>query len=258
MAIYEFTKTGICRLHETTFSSAGIHERHDLQRLLREHIDVIAPETLVISEEFQDWEDSQRRIDLLAIDKGANLIVIELKRTEDGGHMELQSIRYAAMVSTMTFERAADVFGQYLRKQGKEDQDSRATILEFLGWDEPNESEFAQDVRIVLGSAEFSKEVTSSVLWLNEHDIDIRCVRLKPYSLNGHLLVDVQQIIPPPEAADYQIKFREKREQERQASLERATPILLDSMFRSKVNSIRQNGREMRYFWFASVFAIEV
>jgi len=31
-------------------------------------------------------------------------VAIELKRTEDGGHMELQSTRYAAMVSTMTFD----------------------------------------------------------------------------------------------------------------------------------------------------------
>jgi len=29
-----------------------------------------------------------------------------LKRTEDGGHLELQAIRYAAMVSTMTFDQA--------------------------------------------------------------------------------------------------------------------------------------------------------
>ena len=170
----------------------------------------------MISEEFGDWEDSRRRIDLLGIDKGANLVVIELKRTEDGGHMELQSIRYASMVSTMTFDRAADVFGRYLNHLGKE-EDPRATILDFLGWDEPDDDQFAQDVRIVLASAEFSKELTSSVLWLIDHDIDIRCVRLKPYNLDGRLLVDVQQIIPLPEAAEYQVQAREKARKERQA-----------------------------------------
>ena len=59
----------------------------------------------MIAEEFGQWEDSRRRIDLLGLDKGANLVVIELKRTEDGGHMELQAIRYAAMVSTLTFDK---------------------------------------------------------------------------------------------------------------------------------------------------------
>ena len=34
---------------------------------------------------------------LLCIDREANLVVVELKRTEDGGHMDLQAIRYAAM-----------------------------------------------------------------------------------------------------------------------------------------------------------------
>ena len=165
MTIYEFTQTGISRLKGTTFSKVGLHERRDLQRLLREHVKVIAPETLVISEEFGDWEGSQRRIDLLAIDKAANLVVIELKRTEDGGHMELQSIRYASMVSTMTFDQAVDAFGRYLKTLGKVDQDPHMTILEFLEWKEPDDDQFAQDVRIVLASAEFSKEITSSVLW---------------------------------------------------------------------------------------------
>src|SRR5215471_1819721 len=162
MPIYEFTKTGVTSLNEATFNSVGLQERRDLQRLLREHIDVIALDTLIIAEEFGEWEDSRRRIDLLGIDKDANLVVIELKRTEDAGHMELQAIRYAAMVSTMTFEKAADVFGEYLQRQGK-DQDSKQTILDFLDWDEGNDNEFAQDVRIVLASAEFNRELTSAV-----------------------------------------------------------------------------------------------
>jgi hypothetical protein len=217
MPIYEFSKTGISQLGEMTFAAFGLHERRDLQRLLRENIEVIAKETLIISEEFGDWEDVRRRIDLLAIDKNANLVVIELKRTEDGGHMELQAIRYASMVSTMTFDKAADVFQQYLRRTGRESEDAKATMLDFLGWDQPDDDAFAQDVRIVLASAEFSKELTSSVLWLIEHDIDICCIRLKPYSFDGRLLVDVQQIIPPPEAADYQVKIREKNRREREA-----------------------------------------
>jgi len=215
--IYEFDQNGIIRVEETTFSLGGLQERRDLQRLLRDHVEVIAPETLVVSEEFGDWEESRRRIDLLGIDKEANLVVIELKRTEDGGHMELQALRYAAMVSTMTFDQAADVFGRYLTKVGKENEDPRTTILDFLGWDEPDDDQFAQDVRIVLASAEFSRELTTSVLWLIDHDVDIRCIRLKPYVLDKRILVDVQQIIPLPEAAEYQIQVREKSRKERQA-----------------------------------------
>jgi hypothetical protein len=156
-----------------------------------------------------------RRIDLLGIDRDANLVVIELKRTEDGGHMELQAIRYAAMVSTMTFDQAVDGFDHYLRKISREDADARAELLAFLRWDEPDHEQFAQNVKIVLASAEFSLELTTAVLWLNQRDLDIRCVRLQPYDLSGRVLVDVTQIIPPPEAAEYQVRVREKVRKER-------------------------------------------
>lgn len=216
MPIYEFQLNAIAKLPETTFGAEGLLERIDLQRLLRDQVDVIAPDTLVIAEEFGDWEDSRRRIDLLAIDKDANLVVIELKRTEDGGHMDLQSIRYASMVSTLTFDQAVTIYDRYLSKVGRADVSARDSMLDFLGWAEPT-GEFATDVRIVLASAAFSKEVTSSVLWLNDHGTDIRCVRLKPYNLDGRVLVDVQQIIPTPEAADYQVQIQEKARSERQA-----------------------------------------
>lgn len=216
MAIYEVGKNALVPLENTTFAKAGVYERLDLQRLLRSQIEVIAPNTLIISEEFGDWGDSRRRIDMLGVDKEANLVVVELKRTEDGGHMDLQAIRYAAMVSTMTFESAVQSLERHLKRIGVK-ADARQRLLEFLEWDEPDEDQFAQDVRIVLASAEFSKEITSSVLWLNGHGLDIRCVRLRPYKDGEKLLLDVQQVIPLPEAQEYQVRITEKSRLERVA-----------------------------------------
>tara|TARA_R110001599_G_scaffold262392_3_gene462923 strand:+ start:1988 stop:2170 length:183 start_codon:yes stop_codon:yes gene_type:complete len=59
---------------------------------LRKQIEIISDQTMVIAEEFGDWGASRRQIDLLCIDKEANLVVIELSRTEDGGFMALQAI----------------------------------------------------------------------------------------------------------------------------------------------------------------------
>src|SRR5437870_8590632 len=86
----------------------------------------------------------------------ASLVVIELKRTEDGGHMELQAIRYAAMISAMSFSKAVDVYGRYLERNNSKD-DAEAALLQFLNWDIANEETFGQDVRIVLVSSESSK-----------------------------------------------------------------------------------------------------
>jgi RecB family endonuclease NucS len=97
MPIYEVTPKEFRRIEEKGFSISGLKERSDIQRLLRTQIDVIGEDLYVLTEEFSEWDESKRRIDLLAIDANANLVVIEIKRTTDGGHMELQAIRYAAM-----------------------------------------------------------------------------------------------------------------------------------------------------------------
>lgn len=152
----------------------------------------------------------------MAIDKSANLVVIELKRTETGESMDLQSIRYAAMVSTLTYSRALSIFQNYLTVNGI-DENAERVLLNFLQWDEPQEDDFALDVRIILVSSDFSKELTTSVMWLNEKNIDIRCVRLIPYKNNGQVLIDVQQIIPLPEVENYQVKIRQQTEERREA-----------------------------------------
>lgn len=214
MPIYEVTTDKLREIEPTSFSAAGVRERADLQRLLRNQIEIISPDTRIISEEFGEWEDSKRRIDLLGIDKNANLVVFELKRTDDGGHMELQALRYAAMISTMTFEKAIQVYSDYLGSDSS-NEDAERNLLGFLGWEERDDENFAQDVRIVLISAEFSKEITSTVLWLNDYGLNIQCIRMKPYNDNGRTLVDVEQLIPLPEASAYQVGVREKNREER-------------------------------------------
>lgn len=216
MPLYELTEDALREIRTTTFADSKVRERQDLQRLIRDAIHVIDPDLMVLDEEFGGWEDSRRRIDLLCLDREAKLVVVELKRTEDGGHMELQAIRYAAMVSNMTFAAAVEAHADYLARTGHNGQEAEAAILEFLGWADPDDDLFAADVRIVLISAEFSREITSAVLWLNERDVDIRCVRLRPHAMDGKLVLDVQQIIPLPEAADYSVRLREKKREERQ------------------------------------------
>ncbi len=117
MPLYTFKDKQITEVQNTQFGIEKIQERSDLQAALRDKITVISPDTLVISEEFSEWTEGARRIDLLGIDKQANLVVIELKRDDTGAHMELQALRYAAMVSTLTFKRAVEIYQQYLEKR---------------------------------------------------------------------------------------------------------------------------------------------
>lgn len=214
MPLYQVTSDSLLELPSTSFQQESLWERRDLQRLLKANIQAIDENVMVIAEEFGDWSEGGRRIDLLAIDKDANLVVIELKRTDDGGHMELQAIRYAAMVANMTWDQAKLAFQKYL-SENQIDSDAESLLCEFLGWSSANEDDFAQSVRIVLASANFSKEITTSVLWLNDRDLDISCVRLSLHKIDDKLVLSADQIIPLPEAESYQIEVKQKRREER-------------------------------------------
>ena len=230
MPLYQITKDSLLELPSTSFQRESLWERRDFRRLLKANIEAIDENVMVIAEEFGDWSESGRRIDLLAIDRDANLVVIELKRTDDGGHMELQAIRYAAMVANMTWDQAKFAFQKYL-SENQIDSDAASKLCEFLGWSSPREDDFAQNVRIVLASANFSKEITTSVLWLNECDVDIRCVRLSLHKIDDKLVLSADQIIPLPEAENYQIEVKQKRREERVSRSEKKDRSLFSIAF---------------------------
>ena len=194
-----------------SFGALNIRERTDLQRLLRAHPAALGEDLLVVAEEFGDWEDSRRRIDLLAIDRESRLVVIELKRTDDGGHMDLQALRYAAMVSAMTFDEVVTAYTRH-RATTAEAGDPRDELVAFLGVEDPGEDvAISSEVRIILVAADFGIEITTTVLWLNGFEgLDIRCVRIAPYALDGKVYIDIGQVIPLPEARDYQVRLRKK------------------------------------------------
>ncbi len=215
MALFKIDQTSVEPVARTTFQQQGLRERQDIQSILRQNIEIVAPDAFVIAEEFSNWEDSRRSIDILAIDKNADLVVVEIKRTEDGGHMELQALRYAAMVSAITYDQIVSAHQRYMDKHGI-DGDARSRIEEFLDDESPGD-DFGKNVNIVLVSSDFSKEITTTVLWLNEIGTNIRCVRLIPYVLNGETLIDVQAVLPIPGTEALQVQIREKKQEERVA-----------------------------------------
>lgn len=210
MALFRISGESFERVPETTFATEKLQERQDLQRLLKADISVIDAGLMVVAEEFGDWEDSSRRIDLLCLDTDANIVVVEIKRTDDGGHMELQALRYAAMVSSMTFDQVVSAHGRYI---GSDEPAAQAAVLQHLGWETSADEALSGNVRIVLVAGNFSREITTAVLWLNKQGLDITCYKLRPHKLEEELLVDIQQLIPLPEAAEYETKLRAQRQE---------------------------------------------
>lgn len=212
--LFDMTDGSLKAVAKTTFATEHILERTHLQAAVRDHVAVLGDDLVVVAEEFGEFEDTHRRIDLLCVDRSARLIVVELKRTDDGGHMELQALRYAAMVSVLTFDELVSTYSRHLKQVGDEEHDNDSARARLIAWlDDIDEDEpvISREVGIILAAGNFSQEITTTVLWLNEfHGADIRCVRLSPYRHEGRLLLDVQQVIPLPEAEELMVRLKRR------------------------------------------------
>jgi hypothetical protein len=107
----------------------------------------------------------------------------------------------------MTLDQAVIAHSHYLKDDPER---AKKEILEFLEFDTIDEVELSEEVKIILAASNFSDELITSVMWLNKSGLDIACIRLKPYKLDGKVLIDATQIVPLPEASNYEIKIREQ------------------------------------------------
>lgn len=207
----------------TSFTALNIWERRHLQEWIRNNPEILGEKLLIVSIEFDRFSNSDDRLDLLALDEDGNLVVIELKRDPAAGFADLQSIRYAAMVSSMTIETLIPHFIAYNKKYCNESistTEANEKIRSFI----TNESftEFSNKPRIILGSEGFSTEITTTVLWLRQSGIDITCVKITPYHFNNQSVIVPNIIIPLQEAKQYLIEIQIKEGERAQATRKNA------------------------------------
>jgi hypothetical protein len=206
----------IRRLEERRFSDLGIREREHLQEWLAGMPEALGEELLIIQKEFDQFDETRERLDLLALDKAGNLVVIENKLDDSGRDVLWQAVKYAAYCSNFSKAQIVDIYQSYLDRYAG--GGNAATLLcEFMDAEDLAELELnhGSGQRIIFIAAKFRREVTATVLWMRSHNIDARCFRILPYTHGDELFVDLQQIIPTPEAAQFMIGMATKEIEEK-------------------------------------------
>lgn len=202
------------KLEEVTFKSAGFKERQHLQEWIAKNPQSLGEELLIIQKEFSGFDDTNERLDLLALDKKGNLVVIENKLDDTGRDVVWQSLKYASYCSSLNSHGIEDIFNEYLKKQGKEENASKVLEDFFDNEDYKEKLNTGNSQRIIMVSGEFRKEVTSTVLWLLNFGLRLQCFKTTPYKLEDKVFLDFVQIIPIKEAEDYVIKVASKNREE--------------------------------------------
>lgn len=201
----------LIKLKPANFTLLNLKERYDIQEWIEKNPDILGEDLLIISKELVIG--SGIRLDLLAIDRKANLVIIELKRDVSGSDVEWQAIKYASYCSSFL---TADIIKKYADFLKSDLDEAEAKIEEFIEYDDFEK--LNEEQRLILVSKEFHSDVISAVLWLREYGINIECIRLKPFlDVDNELFIQPQIIIPLPEAKDY-ITKKEIKQKEHQRS----------------------------------------
>jgi len=208
-----------------SFSELGFTERKHLQEWLANQPDALGEELLIIQKEFDGFDDTRERLDLLALDKDGNLVIIENKLDDSGRDVVWQALKYASYCASLTKAQIVEIYQQYLHRyepvlsepELNTPQHAAARICEFL--DAPDLDEVKLNLgnsqRLMLVAANFRKEVTSTALWLLGQGINIACFKITPYALGEQLLINIDQIIPTPEAKELMIGISAKEAEEK-------------------------------------------
>ena len=194
-------------LQEVDFAQLGLRERSDLQEWVATNPGIVGEKLLIIAKEFDRFDRTSERLDLLAVDASGRLVVIELKRDDSGSDAYWQAIKYASYLRRASTDEIIRMLSNHAEVS---EEEAGTMLLNHLDSDDLNS--LNKNQRIILASHRFAPEVTSAALWLNEKASDknlITCVQLTPYrgEESNSLFVQANTIIPVPVEEDYEVQI---------------------------------------------------
>lgn len=212
----------LVKIEKRTFKSLGLDERHNLQEWIAKEPSSLGEERLIIQKEFDGFADTRERLDLLAIDKNGNLVIIENKLDDSGRDVTWQAIKYASYCSGLSKGDVIEIYQRYLNDQNLHES-AADNLSDFFDNRDLKDVDInvGNGQRIFFVAANFRKEVTSSVMWLLNSGLKMKCFKVTPYEYGGKVLLDFDQIIP--------------------VKMQRITPFPLQRKLRMRIRAAKRN-----------------
>lgn len=213
-----------------TLAEIGLRERRDLQEWILAHPEILGPDLKIVTFEFDRWWGPSGtapgdRLDVLGLGLDGRLVVAELKRDRAPDVVEMQAIKYAAMVSRFTPETLASHHARFLKQRHVAVSDDEA-FQQLQAHAGDLDIEKLRTPRIVIVAGDFPQVLTSTAIWLKEMGLDITLVRVQAYRTTNDTIVSVSQFFPVATVEDFMITPRQaevraveqKRERQKDAT----------------------------------------
>jgi hypothetical protein len=190
-----------------TLADTGLTERGHLQEWVLAHPEMLGPDVKLVTFEFGRWTATsgalaRDRLDVLGLDRDGRLVVVELKRDQAPDTVDMQALKYAALVSRFTRDDLAKVHAQYLTRQRGE-LVAAETAAELEEWATLTE-ESLRLPRLILLATDFPATVTATVVFLHQQlGLDVQLRKFQAYRTAQETLVTISQLYPPPDVEEF-------------------------------------------------------
>jgi hypothetical protein len=190
-----------------------------LERWLLENPALAGEPLLILGSQLAEFAEDKDRLDVLAVDKQGEIVLIELKVDGQFRLTDLQALAYAAGYAGMRIEHFAEI----LRKRIEHEGDSGVTverakdaIVEFVDvLDEFDEWQPSRRVRIKLLAPGYPKRVLQTVKWLGDvYGMPIEAIQVQLYEdVGGRYQLTFERLLPlkSDDAFDLTVRAAEER-----------------------------------------------
>jgi hypothetical protein len=190
--LYRISDHGVTEVPETTAVDEALYER-DVEDWVAERPEILGEPLLVIGRQVP-LDEGKDRIDLLALDKSANLVVIELKRDMVGGDADVQALRYAAQVSQWAHEDVRRTAEGYWKTR----KEARGTFAQEVESFCDEGYQVNSDQRVILAGRDLKPRLGTMALWLRKHALNVCVVAIGVLKDGDRLYLKPQVMIPVP------------------------------------------------------------
>lgn len=175
----------------------SLDREDDLEEILMKNIKILAENWLIIGRQVPTKYG--KRIDLLAIDNGGSLIILELKRKLTARETVAQGIDYASWVKSLTPSEVSDIFEAYDDKYLKSGKTFDAAFAEKFG-SKPEDEDVNTSHQIVIVASELDTSTERIISYLDSSNVPINFVSFKIFRFNNEKYLSRAWFIDPFES----------------------------------------------------------
>ncbi|MYA72218.1 hypothetical protein F4Y19_19500 [Candidatus Poribacteria bacterium] len=192
MEVYRWEDRKFGKLEPLRFGA-----ERDFEDLLEKDATLILGEPLCVISRQPPLSTSKQKIDLLALDRQGNSVIIDLKRGKPSRTAITQILEYAAGVSQLSFIELEQLAYRWCLQHGKEFSTLTALHSEFFGY-EPGDirkSAFNQRQRLVLISEGVDTRVLEVAEYLRALGLDLTYISYFSYHAPDEILVATETVL---------------------------------------------------------------